>query len=124
MTNESDSIAARAAAPWVRLDDGATLGQRGSEGGVILLDDEHPAGARITLEATGYPPFAITCGVYGSMVHTRFLGTEEGARREVEAMKPRLALLAASVPYVDEPDAERRAREVAEACSRFAEEFP
>lgn len=124
MVNESDSIATRAAAPWVGFDDGATLGLKGSEGGVILLDDEHPAGARITLEATGYPPFAITCGVYGSMVHTRYLGTEDGARREVDAMRPRLALLAASVPFVDEPDAERRSREVAEACARFAEEFP
>ena len=42
-----------------------------SEGGVILRELEHPDGARIALERGGaVSPFAITCGIYGWMVHT------------------------------------------------------
>ena len=35
---------------WHQFEDGATLGQKGSESGVILRDEEHPQEARITLE--------------------------------------------------------------------------
>jgi len=46
-----------------QFEDGATLGQKGSESGVILRDEEHPQEARITLERdTRTAPFAITCG--------------------------------------------------------------
>jgi hypothetical protein len=35
---------------WQPFDNGATVGQRGSEDGVTLRDEEHDLGARITLE--------------------------------------------------------------------------
>ena len=58
---------------WHPFEDGASIGQAGSEGGVIVRDDEHPWGARITLERDGgFAPFALTCGIYGWMVHTRW----------------------------------------------------
>jgi hypothetical protein len=73
---------------WAPIDEGATLGTSGSESGTIVLDDEHPAGARITIErATPTAPFAITCGIYGLMAHTRFFGSESEARAECDAMK-------------------------------------
>jgi len=58
---------------------------RGSEGGVIVRDEEHALGARITLETgCGIAPYAITCGIYGWMMHTCFLeelaDDEEGQR--------------------------------------------
>jgi len=34
---------------WVPLDHGATIGQRGSENGIIVRDEEHELGARVTL---------------------------------------------------------------------------
>lgn len=97
---------------WQPLDGGATLGQSGSEGGTIVLDDEHASGARITLERdTAHSvPFAITCGVYGWMVHTRFFSDRQTAQAAVDAMKPDLAALAA------EP--------TADGCRDLVERYP
>ena len=46
-------------------------GQIGSEKGEILLDEEYNGVCRITLEKCS-KYYAITCGVYGAMVHTAF----------------------------------------------------
>jgi hypothetical protein len=35
---------------WTAFEDGGSIGETGGEGGVVLRDDEHPWGARITLE--------------------------------------------------------------------------
>lgn len=48
---------------WYSFDEGRSIGLRGTEEGVIIRDDEHPEGARITLERDGRTPFAITCGI-------------------------------------------------------------
>ena len=64
------------------------MGQRGSESGLIMLDEEHPSGIRITLERNGVTaPFSITCGVYGVLIHTRFFGAESQARDDFASMK-------------------------------------
>lgn len=78
----------------------ATVGDQGSEHGVILLDDEHTDGARITLERDCRPtiPFAITCGIYGLLVHTRFFGEEIEARTQFDQMKNDLAVLVEQLP--------------------------
>lgn len=47
----------------------------GSEGGIILLDEEYHQSCRITLEKCERY-YAITCGIYGSMVHTVFSDQE------------------------------------------------
>lgn len=78
---------------WEPYQNGTTLNTTGSEGGCILRDDEHPAGARITLEQGGFTPFGITCGIYGSFVHTAFAGTEDEATAKYQAMKVRLEWL-------------------------------
>ncbi len=97
---------------WLAFDHGATLGKRGSEGGVILTDEEYPSGARITLERDGtIAPFSITCGIYGTLVHTRFFSRQDEARAEFAAMKVELARLADD--GVD-----------AAALERFVERFP
>jgi hypothetical protein len=80
---------------WRAFNGGATLGGNGSESGVIVLDEAHDGGARITLERDcPRAPFAITCGVYGLLVHTRFFATEAEGRDAVAVMKPALAELA------------------------------
>ena len=43
----------------------------GSEGGIVLLDEEYEQLCRITLEYCHHY-YAITCGVYGDMVCTAF----------------------------------------------------
>ena len=79
---------------WHPYTNGSTLGGTGSESGVILRDEEHDDGARITLEQGGrIAPFAITCGIYGLMMHTAFASSEPEGVAKYEAMKKRLEAL-------------------------------
>lgn len=105
---------------WYSFEGGKTIGARGSEGGTIVRDEEHGDGARITLERETLHrvPFAITCGIYGWMVHTRFFADEPTAfdaydsmRRSIDAI---LTLLAR------EPDGDS----VSEAIDEFVEKYP
>ncbi|HEY1804819.1 MAG TPA: hypothetical protein VGG45_10080 [Terracidiphilus sp.] len=79
---------------WRPFQDGATLGLPGSEEGVVVRDEEHSLGARITLEREpGVAPFAITCGIYGWMMHTCFLSSEAEAESQYDLMKNSLSEL-------------------------------
>jgi hypothetical protein len=82
---------------WYPFDNGATIGREGSERGTILRDEEHPSEARITLERdTHAAPFAITCGIYGCMMHTRFFSLECEATSQYGEMKSALSSLLAT----------------------------
>lgn len=74
---------------WKPYRNRATIGGRGSESGEIILDEEYDDSCRITLEkCEGH--YAITCGIYGAMVHTAFCGEKDFAKM-YEAMKNNLA---------------------------------
>ena len=106
---------------WTPYEDGSTSGTTGSEGGVILRDEEHEAGARITLEECGHPPFAITCGIYGVMVHTALVATEIEANDVYDAMKADIEMLFGLWPDEDaEPEARTR---FYDAISAFANKY-
>ncbi|MDK2801648.1 MAG: hypothetical protein PWQ70_3267 [Clostridiales bacterium] len=64
---------------WYLFDNGSTIGTKGSENGVIIKDEEHESGARITLEkkVNHGIHFAITCGIYGLFVHTVYCSDSE-----------------------------------------------
>lgn len=96
---------------WHPFDDGRTIGTVGSESGCIIRDEDHPAGARITLERDGHTPFGITCGIYGCFVHTAFASTEEEADSKYHAMKARLGELIG------------REDEIYEDWRKFSEQF-
>ena len=106
---------------WHSFADGATPGLKGSENGETIRDEEHALGARITLEQnTRIAPFAITCGIYGWMAHTRFFSTEDEAVAEYEKMK---ASLTEIVEQISGPNhGNRLATE--EAIEGFVEAFP
>lgn len=59
----------------------------GSEGGIILQDEEYEDSCRITLERCRRYD-AITCGVYGDMVHTVY-SDPLASQRLYEMMKKR-----------------------------------
>jgi hypothetical protein len=100
-------------------------GQEGSEIGTIIRDEEHASGARITLERdTPTAPFAITCGVYGWMVHTRFFAAEADAVTQFEAMKGALSEVIAIIPMADDPDVEKKSGGVSEALNFFVQQYP
>lgn len=75
---------------WFAYDNGGTIGSAGAEGGVILRDEEHEQGARLTMKR-GESFFAVSCSIRGWMDHTRFFATEMEAQREYLLMKPPLA---------------------------------
>lgn len=98
---------------------------RGSEGGVIVLDHEHADGARTTLERdTLAAPFAVTCGIYGWMVHTRFFSDEARARADVAAMPDALTDILALIPPETEMKKRDKVNVAIDDISTFASRFP
>jgi hypothetical protein len=96
--------------PEAEPDDGwlsliTDLPERGTEGGVIVLDDVHDLGARITLEKFDEGGGgAITCGIYGWMMHTRFFDTEDSARHAFEEMKIDMGAILWRIPLESDLD--------------------
>jgi hypothetical protein len=76
---------------WHAFSDGSTVGTRGSEGGIVVLDEELPDGVRISLEeGCRNAPWSITCGIYWLMFHTRFFADRLTAEAEYASMKSAL----------------------------------
>jgi hypothetical protein len=111
--------------PWYAFKNGSTIGQRGSEEGIILRDEEHDYGARITLERAGArAPLAITCGIYGWMFHTRFLSQETQAQQDFDAMKATLDRILRAIPLIDDPDCKEKSKAVSAQIAEFVAQFP
>lgn len=97
---------------WIDFSNGSTIGEKGSENGIILKDQEFDGGCRITLEScTKYQ--AITCGVYGVMVHTVFCSPED-AETTFEAMKKELGEF-----MMTETDADAEMKFYAQFCDKY-----
>jgi hypothetical protein len=108
---------------WRPFENGATIGQAGNERGVIVRDDEHEGGARITLERDCVTvPWTVTCGVYGWFVHTRLLSSE--AEAEFAEMQAGLAAILELIPLADDPEVDAKMDRVSEAISEFVARFP
>lgn len=94
---------------WHPFESSATIGQNGSEEGSIVRDEEHSLGARITLErATRIAPFAITCGIYGWMMHTCYFSSEPEANAQYGLMKTSLSELLEAAEQTAEIDGGRQ----------------
>jgi hypothetical protein len=108
---------------WHPFDNGSTIGQRGSEGGVIVCDMEHEGGARATLERQcDHATWTVTCGVYGWFFHTRFVGSESEA--DFSEMISVLAAILKSIPRADDPELDAKMRVVNESIHQFVDRFP
>jgi hypothetical protein len=112
---------------WKPLDNKAENGfstGRGSEGGLIVRDEEHALGARVTLEKEcEAAPFAITCGIYGWMMHTCFLSEEGEAGEQHEDMKRAIGELLERVEGLAN-DVEAQRALLMEGCAKLVERFP
>ncbi len=103
---------------WFAYDDGRSIGKVSAEGGVILLDDEHELGARITLKrGSGY--ISISGHIYGWTDHTRFFGSTTEAQREYAAMRTALGKVMDVIASAGSKDIK-----VWEAISEFVRRFP
>lgn len=108
---------------WHRFENGGTLGRVGSEEGTIVRDEEYSLGARISLERDcRAAPFAITCGIYGWMMHTRFFSSKYEAEMQYEGMKSALAILLEVAEKTAEIDGGRQV--LMAGVSKFVEMFP
>ncbi|MCS7071709.1 MAG: hypothetical protein NZM00_09400, partial [Anaerolinea sp.] len=104
-------------------EDGATLGLTGSEGGQIIADEEHPAGARITLEQNCLrAPYAITLVIYDWTFITRFTADLPLAEYEYGLIKAQLE--ADVFPYLEtNGDTGDSIDRIADAIMRFVEQY-
>ena len=110
---------------WYDYDEGYSVGTVGSNGGVIARDEEHESGARITLEEeSSFAPFAVTCGIYGWMFHTRYFSDKAEASDEYDAMKNELNEILESISAEEENLDEEAHKEIAEKMERFVEKYP
>jgi hypothetical protein len=97
-------------ASWQPYAAGSTLGMQGSEGGTITWDEQYAEQVRLTLEQDESRSFhAITCGISGWLVHTRFFGSATEAYAAFEEMRPALVELWTQLPS-GEPEPSREAR--------------
>jgi hypothetical protein len=110
---------------WRDFNNGRSIGARGSEDGLVLADEEHPFGARITLEENcPSAPATITCGISGWMVHTRFFSSSTEAIDEFKRMKRSLSKILDSLPERDDPDGEQKCDDVSRFIDQFVKEYP
>lgn len=109
---------------WTPYAEGKTINQEGTEGGRIIRDDEHIDGARITLEqGCRMAPFAITCGIYGWMVHSCFYADQMTAEDEYALIKEEIEHILTMIPRDDAPDLDYHLDSVEEAVASFARRF-
>jgi hypothetical protein len=116
---------------WEAFEEGRSIGQVGSERGRIILDDSYTDDARITLEVVSRTRFlrtrtsyAITCGIYGWMVHTRFFESEAEARDEFQKMKPSLSAVVERLRLESDDDTQRLIAEISPELHAFISRFP
>ena len=89
----------------------------------MVRDEEYSLGARISLERDcRAAPFAITCGIYGWMLHTRFFNSKFEAETQYEAMKSAIAVLLEVAAKTAEIDGGRQV--LTAGVSKFVEMFP
>ncbi len=110
---------------WTPYDDSAEVGTSGTEGGIIVRDDEHALGARITLEQNcGFAPWAITCGIYGYFFHTRYFSSQAESSADYDQMRDELAVILELIPLNDAPNLDAKMETVHEAIVRFVNRYP
>jgi hypothetical protein len=105
---------------WNDFNQGKSIGTRGSENGLVLRDEEHESGARVTFEQGGYTaPFSITCGIYGWMMHTCFFSIQHDAEVAFGVIKDELVEILKIIPFDSDPDMENKTNEVIQEIGRF-----
>ncbi len=109
---------------WYDYDEGCSVGTSGAGGGVIVRDEEHKSGARITLEEeSSLAEYAVTCGVYGWLFHTCLFSEETVAQEAFDEMKAELGeILESMLP--DENASEEDQEDFAQELAMFVEKFP
>ncbi|WP_224363025.1 hypothetical protein [Hyalangium versicolor] len=111
-------------ASWKPYEAGSTLGLSGSQGGTITWDEQYAGQVRLTLEQDESRSFhAITCGVSGWLLHSRFFGSAPEAFAAFEELRPALVELWAQLPKGG-PGSPTEARAGGPLLAAFLARFP
>lgn len=103
---------------WKPYNRGRSIGVKGSEGSVILRDEEHPLGARMTIKQ-GKDFVSVSCNISGKIDHTRFFKEMRGAEREYANMQKEMEKVLKAISSAKAADIK-----VWETISGFVARFP
>ena len=103
---------------WNPYNRGRSIGVKGSEGSVIVRDEEHPLGARMTIKQ-GKDYVSVSCNIAGKIDHTRFFKEMRAADREYTVMQKEMEKVLSAISSVKAADIK-----VWEAISTFVARFP
>ena len=118
---------------WYPYDGGATVGEVGPEGGMVVRDqelgdpdDDEDADARLTLEQgrAARPGWFLTATLYGWMFHTHQAADEADAVAKFTQLTEELTALAGLLPYEDDRDVPGKVRRLTEAVQAFEARYP
>jgi hypothetical protein len=103
---------------WLLYNEGVTIGTQTQLGDVILMDEIHSDGARLTIKRSS-KYVSVSCNINKWINHTRFFTTVHDAKREYRTMKPLLVEITdlLKTPQINE-------LKVWEAISNFVRRFP
>lgn len=103
---------------WQPYNRGRSIGVKGSEGGRIVRDEEHPLGARMTIKQ-GKDYVSVSCSISGKIDHTRFFKEMKAAEREYSTMQNEMTKVIRAISCARAADIK-----VWEALSEFVARFP
>ncbi len=103
---------------WQPYNNGRSIGVKGSEGGTIIRDEEHPLGARMTIKQ-GQDYVSVSCTISGMIDHTRFFKEMRAAEHEYATMKKELVKVMGAVSSAKAADIK-----VWIAITEFVARFP
>jgi hypothetical protein len=103
---------------WLPYNRGRSIGVKGSEGSVIIRDEEHPLGARMTIKQ-GHDYVSVSCSISGKIDHTRFFKEMRAAEQEYSTMQKEMTRVISAISSAKAADIK-----VWEAISDFVTRFP
>ncbi len=101
---------------WTIYDDGKTIGAQSPENAIILADEAHEGGARITLKR-GENYLSVSLKIHGWIDHTYFAAADLDAQREYRNMR------SAALPLLELIAAQANEIKVWEAVAEFVRRF-
>lgn len=76
---------------WLPYKNSKTIGEIGSQGGVIVFDEEYADICRLTVEKFGDDSCIRICDIYNSSWRFRFFSSEESAINSCIELEPEMA---------------------------------
>ena len=76
---------------WIAYKNSTTLGKQGSQGGIIVFDEELPNNCRLTIEKISDELYIRICDIYADMFRFSFFTDESKALESCRELKKDMA---------------------------------